>query len=159
VDDAGRSGDLPRMPGDAPVTADLPGLPGVPERVGPVPCPLCAKPAATVTHVQLTPGPGGPGDDYRAEVDCAACGYLGAVTDRQNYLLGCAVGVRAERARTSRVYIVVAAGDTAGAINFLASAGLTLLGVFTDPDQAGQVAASRGEIHSAELTRPGGEPR
>lgn len=74
------------------VTADLPGLSGVPAEAGPVTCPGCNERTVIIRHVPLGNG------NYGADAECGNCG------DRlelwmESYAAGLAVGVLVEAAR------------------------------------------------------------
>lgn len=77
------------------VSADLPGLPGVPAEVRPVKCPECEVRAATVRHDCA-----GPGADLTATLICGDCGsILDLLASQSGYMVGLEVGVLVEAAR------------------------------------------------------------
>ena len=80
------------------VSADLPGLPGVPESVGPVRCPECGQTTADVRHARRLTGQDG---SYTARLTCHACG-LTSTLDADGYAAGLSVGVLVERARQAQ---------------------------------------------------------
>jgi hypothetical protein len=77
------------------VSADLPGLPGVPAEVASVKCPGCSERAATVHH-----SCSGPSAELTATLICAGCGSIfDLLVSSDGYLTGLEVGVIVEAAR------------------------------------------------------------
>lgn len=74
------------------MSADLPGLPGVPAEVGPVACPGCGQCTATVGHHPLGDG------TYTATLLCSGCGECRDLW-MEAYTTGLTVGVLVEAAR------------------------------------------------------------
>jgi hypothetical protein len=78
------------------VSADLPGLRGVPAQVGPVGCFCCGRRTATVRHERQ-----GDGDDYSATLVCEGCGSVFDLLagNPDAYATGLTVGILVEAAR------------------------------------------------------------
>jgi hypothetical protein len=74
------------------VSAELPGLSGVPAEVGPVRCSGCNQRAAVIRHV-----PRGAGD-YGAAAECSCCGGRDDLW-MNSYAAGLAAGMLIEAAR------------------------------------------------------------
>lgn len=74
------------------VSADLPGLPGVPASIGPLRCPGCDQRTATVHHVQDGHG------SITPTLICQGCGSVFEL-EATSYNAGLGAGVLAEKAR------------------------------------------------------------
>lgn len=76
------------------VSADLPTLPGVPARIGPIRCPCCDERQATLSH---EPDPAEPGD-YGVRLICFGCGSIFEL-ETTAYIAGLAAGMLVALAR------------------------------------------------------------
>jgi hypothetical protein len=65
---------------------ELPGLPGIPSEIGPVPCPDCDTRQAVVHHIPAADG------DYTPTLVCGDCGACHEL-EPNAYVIGLAAGV------------------------------------------------------------------
>ena len=74
------------------ISADLPGLPGVPASIGPLACIACDQRTAAVHHVQDGRG------SITPTLICQGCGAVFGL-EATSYNIGLGAGVLAEKAR------------------------------------------------------------